>query len=344
LAHSKRPRSQAALALVADVGATNARFALIGADGRILRVRVLACEDYPSIQAAIAVYLADALANTGSNRLHAAALAIAGPVTDDQVALTNHPWSFSVEQLRRHLAIDRLVVVNDFAAVAIAIPALPRNARYQIGGGKALAMAPIGVLGPGSGLGVGGIVPTQGSCLPISGEGGHVTMAPATVREAAVLDRMRVRFDHVSAERVLSGPGLVNLYNTLAEIDGVPASFHTAAQITEIGIAGQERHCREAVEMFSAMLGTVAGNLALTFGARGGIYIAGGIVPKFGAAFAASSFRSRFEDKGRMRPYLARIPTYVITEPIPAFKGLAALLADQRPKPSAQRWRRPKRK
>ncbi len=344
MAHSKKPRSQAAPALVADVGATNARFALIGSDGRIHRIRVLACEDYPSIQAAIAVYLADALANTGSNRLHAAALAIAGPVTDDQVALTNHPWSFSVKQLRRHLAIDRLVVVNDFAAVAIAIPYLQRSARYQIGGGKALAMAPIGVLGPGSGLGVGGIVPTNGNWLPISGEGGHVTMAPATVREAVVLDRMRVRFDHVSAERVLSGPGLVNLYNTLAEIDGVPASFHTAAQITELGLGGQEPHCREAVEMFSAMLGTVAGNLALTLGARGGIYIAGGIVPKFGAAFATSSFRSRFEDKGRLRLYLARIPTYVITEPIPAFLGLAALLKDRSPRPAAVRGSRAKRK
>jgi len=206
-----------------------------------------------------------------------------------------------------------------------------------------LALAPIGVLGPGSGLGVGGIVPTQGNWLPISGEGGHVTMAPATVREAAVLDRMRVRFDHVSAERVLSGPGLINLYNTLAEIDGVPASFYTAAQITELGIADQEPHCREAVDMFSAMLGTVAGNLALTLGARGGIYIAGGIVPKFGAAFAASSFRSRFEDKGRMRLYLAHIPTYVITQPIPAFIGLAALLKDPSPKPSAERGSRAKR-
>jgi glucokinase len=316
-------------ALVADVGATNARFAILNGGGRIQRIRVFACEDYPSIQAAIAAYLADALPSTPSNRLHAAALAVAGPVTNDQVALTNHPWSLSVKQLRRNLAIERLLVVNDFAAVAVAIPHLKRNERYQVGGGNALATAPIGVLGPGSGLGVGGIIPTGDDWLPISGEGGHVTMAPANVREAAVLDRMRGRFDHVSAERVLSGPGLINLYNTLAEIDGIPASFYTAAQITECGIGGQEPHCREAVEMFSAMLGTVAGNLALTLGARGGIYIAGGIVPKFGATFAASSFRSRFEDKGRLRPYLARIPTYVITQPIPAFIGLAALLRNE---------------
>lgn len=335
--------SEHACALVADVGATNARFGIVDGLGRIRHIRVLACEDYPSIQAAIAVYLGDALPTT-PDRLQAAAFAIAGPVTDDQVALTNHPWSFSIKDLRRHLAIDRLVVVNDFAAVAIAIPNLQRNARYQIGGGRALPTAPIGVLGPGSGLGVGGIVPRQGEWLPISGEGGHVTMAPATAREAAVLDQMRTRFDHVSAERVLSGPGLINLYNTLAEIDGVPASFYTAAQITELGIGGHEPHCQEAVGMFSAMLGTVAGNLALTLGARGGIYIAGGIVPRFGAAFAASAFRSRFEDKGRMRPYLTGIPTYVITEPIPAFIGLAALLEDQPPKSSEGRGRQAKRK
>lgn len=339
---STKHTSRQAAVLLADVGATNARFAVLD-NGKVRHVRVLACEDYSSIRAAVAVYLGDALPSTRSYRLQAAALAVAGPVMNDQVALTNHPWSFSVKQLRRHLAIERLVVVNDFAAVATAIPHLHRSARYQVGGDKALATAPIGVLGPGSGLGVGGIVPAGDDWLPISGEGGHVTMAPANVREAAVLDRMRTRFDHVSAERVLSGPGLMNLYNTLAEIDGVPATYYTAAQITELGIGGQEPHCREAVEMFSAMLGTVAGNLALTFGARGGVYIAGGIVPKFGAAFAASSFRSRFEDKGRMRPYLARIPTYVITEAIPAFIGLAALLPGQPVEPSAERRRHVKR-
>ena len=328
LGASPKRHSLLAPSLLADVGATNARFALVGARGRFQRNRVLACEDYPSIHKAIAAYLDDELPLTDLKRVEAAALAVAGPVTDDQVALTNHPWSFSINQLRRHLAIDRLVVVNDFAAVALAIPCLKRNERNQIGGGKALASAPIGVLGPGSGLGISGLVPSADDWLPISGEGGHVTMAPVTIRESAVLDRMRVRFDHVSAERVLSGPGLINLYNTLAEIDDIPASSYTSAQITDLGIGQREPHCREAVDMFCAMLGTVAGNLALTLGARGGIYIAGGIVPKLGPAFAASSFRKRFEDKGRLRPYLARIPTYIITQPVPAFIGLAALLAD----------------
>jgi glucokinase len=315
--------------LLADVGATNARFALVGARGSFQRIRVLACEDYPSIHQAIAAYLDDELRLTDLQRVEAAALAVAGPVTGDEVALTNHPWSFSIKQLRRHLAIDRLVVVNDFTAVAVAIPYLKPSERSQIGGGKALADAPIGVLGPGSGLGISGLVPMAGEWLALSGEGGHVTMAPVTTRESAVLDRMRVRFDHVSAERVLSGPGLINLYNTLAEIDGIPASSYTSAQITDLGIGERDPHCREAVDMFCAMLGTIAGNLALTLGARGGIYVAGGIVPKLGAVFAKSSFRKRFEDKGRLRPYLARIPTDVITQPFPAFVGLAALLADR---------------
>ena len=153
-------------------------------------------------------------------------------------------------------------------------------------------------------------------------------MAPTTARESAVLDRIRARFEHVSAERVLSGPGLIELYNTLAEIDGVPAVSYTSAQITDPGIGENDPRCREAVGMFCAMLGTVAGNLALTLGARGGIYIAGGIVPKLGAVFAESEFRARFEAKGRLRPNLAGIPTYVITHPFPAFIGLTALLAD----------------
>jgi glucokinase len=154
-------------------------------------------------------------------------------------------------------------------------------------------------------------------------------MTPANERESRVLDNMRERFDHVSAERILSGPGLVTLYNTLAEIDGVPATSYTSAQITDPAIGARDPHCREAVEMFCAMLGTVAGNLALTFGALGGVYIAGGIVPKLDTVFAESAFRARFEDKGRLRPYLARIPTFVVTHPFPAFLGLAKLLAER---------------
>jgi glucokinase len=312
--------------LIADIGATNARFAVLSPGGGLQRPRVLACDDYPTIHGAIAAYLEDELPLTDVRKVETAALAIAGPVTGDQVALTNHPWSFSSDELRGHLGIDRLHVLNDFAAVANAMPHLEADERMQVGGSEALPDAPVGVLGPGSGLGVCGLVRTPSGWLPLPGEGGHATMAPTNSRESAVLDRMRARHDHVSAERVLSGPGLVDLYTTLAEVDRVPAASYTAPQITSPGLCKSDARCGEAVDMFCAMLGTVAGNLALTLGARGGIYVAGGIVPKLGARFVTSPFRERFEAKGRLRPYLARIPTYVVTHPFPAFLGLAALL------------------
>ena len=164
--------------------------------------------------------------------------------------------------------------------------------------------------------------------LILTGEGGHATMPAFTEREAAVLAHLRERLDHVSAERCLSGPGLVNLYSSLAALDGVPATAYTAAQITDPEIGAQDRLCREATAMFCAMLGTVAGDLALTLGAQGGVYIAGGIVPRLGARFIESGFRARFEAKGRLSDYLAAIPTYVVTHPLPAFLGCAVALAE----------------
>jgi glucokinase len=228
--------------------------------------------------------------------------------------------------LKQRLALDRLEVVNDFTANALALPRLGPRDRRQVGSGLPVAQMPIGVLGPGSGLGVSALVPADGGWIPLASEGGHATMPAATDREDAVLSLMRHRFDHVSAERALSGPGLVNLYAALAELDGVPAAGYTPAQITDPAIGAADRRCREATEMFCAMLGTVAGNLAVTLGARGGIYIAGGIVPKLGPVFDMSPFRARFEAKGRFRDYLAVIPTYVVTNPVPAFLGLVGLL------------------
>jgi glucokinase len=314
--------------LLGDIGATNARFALLDDAGAIHRTRIIACHDHPTIEHAIEAYLAAEPNLNESQRPRAAAFAVAGPVTGDQVRLTNHPWAFSIADLRRYFALDRLLVINDFTANALALPHLQPADRAPIGGGTGVAGAPLGIIGPGTGLGVGGLVPSATGWLPIASEGGHVTMAPASEREGAVLDLMRRRFDHVSAERILSGPGLVNLYNALAELDGALAGSYGPAQITDPLTGEVDRHCREAVDMFCAMLGTVAGNLALTIGARGGLYIAGGIVPRLGAVFASSGFRERFERKGRLAPYLAAIPTYVVTHATPAFIGLAALLRE----------------
>jgi glucokinase len=310
--------------LVADIGATNARFGLVSPRAAILHTRTLAVANHPSIADAITAYLGE----HGTLPMpRQAALAIASAITGDRVAMTNHPWSFSISALRTQLGLARLEAINDFTALAMALPHLSPEDRHPLGGGTAVADTPIGVLGPGSGLGVSGLIPSGRGWIPLSGEGGHATMAPATDRESAVVDRMRQHFDHVSAERVLSGPGLVNLYNALATLDGQPSRGYTAAQVTDPEIGAADPLCAEATALFCAMLGTMAGNLALTLGARGGIYIGGGIVPRLGQRFAQSSFRARFEAKGRFSEYLATIPTWVVTHPLPAFLGCAAILS-----------------
>jgi len=309
--------------LVADIGATNTRLALVEPSGAIDRLRVFATDEAPDLGDLIGTYLA---AEAGAQRPSQAVLAIAAPVTGDEVSLTNFPWRFSTDGLRTRLGLDSLRVVNDFVANALAIPHLGGDDTAQVGAGAAVAGTPIAVIGPGSGLGVSGLAFLDGRAVPIQSEGGHVTMAAADAREAAVLDLLRKRFDHTSAERVLSGPGILNLYTALCELSGEPEEQFTPAQITDARIGEQHPRAREATQMFCAMLGTVAGNLALTLGARGGVYIAGGIVPRLGATFEKSAFRARFEAKGRFRDYLSAVPTYVITRPYPALLGAASLL------------------
>jgi glucokinase len=309
------------LALIADLGGTNARFALADAGGT-RDTQILHGADYPTLADAAHAYL-DMVKPATSPRQ--AAIDVASPVTGDQVTLTNAAWSFSISALKKDLGLERLEVINDFTAVALAVPYLEEDDRSPIGGGTPVANEPIGVLGPGTGLGVSGLVPSGGRWTALAGEGGHVTMAAATEREAAVLDRLRHRHQHVSAERVLSGMGLVNLYETLAQLDGIDPVQRDAAAVTE-GAKTGDPHCAEAVSMFASMLGTVAGNLALTLGSRGGIYIAGGIVPKLGPLFDGVLFRQRFEAKGRMRSFVVGIPTYLVTHPLPAFLGLRSVL------------------
>jgi glucokinase len=310
--------------LVGDIGATHARFGLVSPDGKVLRSRTVADMDYPTIEAALAAFLEERGALSMPRQ---GAIAIASPITGDQVAMTNHPWRFSIRELQEQFGFERLDVINDFTALALALPRLRPEDRLAVGGGGGVTGMPIGVLGPGSGLGVSGLMPSKSGWIPLTGEGGHATMAPAGDRESAVLDRMRRHFDHVSAERVLSGPGLVNLYDTLAELDSIPTRGYTAPQITDLAARAEDPLCVETLAIFCAMLGTMAGNLALTLGARGGVYIGGGIVPRLGQTFIDSPFRERFEAKGRFRSYLEAIPTFVVTHPLPAFLGCTALLA-----------------
>lgn len=308
--------------LLADLGGTHCRFALVTAEG-IGRTQIFRVAEHPSLHAAAELYLAS---HDDLPRPDAGAICVASPVTGDEIRLTNSAWRFSIEGLRADLGLDRLVAINDFEAVAQALPALGPADRRQIGGGEPEPGRALAVLGPGTGLGVSGLLPAGDGWSAISGEGGHVTMAAFDEREDAVLAHLRQRFRHASAERVLSGMGLTNLYETLARIDGVDPVSRDPAAVTEAAIARADPHCEEALAMFCGMLGTVAGNLALTLGARGGVYIAGGIVPKLGGLFDTSAFRARFEAKGRFATYLRDVPTYVITHPLPAFVGLEAVL------------------
>jgi len=314
--------------LVGDIGGTNARFAWIGAPGAALGdVATLPCADHASLQAAMQYYLA--------HLRHSAprwcAIGIANPVVGDQVRMTNHHWSFSIEQVRQTLALERFLVINDFTALALSLPALDPTELRRVGPGEAVAGAPLGLLGPGTGLGVSGLLPAHLGvrATPVNGEGGHVTLPPTDEREDRVVRQLRRRFGHPSAERALSGPGLVNLYEAMCEIDGVAARTLDAAGITVAGGDGQDAQCRAAVELFFSFLGTIAGNLALSLGARGGMYIGGGIVPRLGDAIDRSTFRERFEAKGRFRAYLQAIPTYVVQARVsPALVGAARALDD----------------
>ena len=309
--------------LIADIGGTNARFALVDEAGNVHSTRILPCEAFADICDAVVSFLHEASPNA---RPRKAAFCVACPVTGDQVALTNAHWTFSIASAGERLKLDSLRVINDFTAVALAVLKLKDEDLMQVGSGKAVTGAPIAVLGPGTGLGVSALVAAQSGWIPIPTEGGHVTMAACNQREAQVIEYLRHKFDHCSAERVLSGPGLVNLYRTLCRLDGQSPADLSPEQITDQAQDGSCTTCAEALDMFLAMLGTVASDLALTYGARGGVYIAGGIVPKLGKSVIASPFRSRYEDKGRFSDYVADIPTFVVTNKLPAFIGLTSLL------------------
>jgi len=314
------------LRLLADIGGTNIRLAWQDQpDGPLHDTRVLPCAQFPTVDAAIAAYLAEVNIPTPRE----AAFGIANPVTGDEVRMTNHSWCFSQSALKASLGLQRLVVINDFTALALALPVLPASELRQVGGGAPQPDAAIALLGAGTGLGVSGLLPDRrGGWLPIEGEGGHVTLPAVGPRERLVMDGLIRRHGRASAERLLCGQGLVDACAILCEADGVPgAALPTAAAVTEAALAGRLPQATEALTHFCALLGSVAGNLALTLGARGGVYIGGGIVPRLGTWFDQSPFRQRFEAKGRFSAYLQAIPVWVITSAqSPALLGAARAL------------------
>jgi glucokinase len=318
--------------LLADIGGTNARFAWqAGTGAPVEAVLSLPCAEHGSLSDALLSYLQ----RTGRALPPACAIAIANPVLGDRVAMTNHHWAFSIAELKAQLGLHELLVVNDFTALALALPALGPGELRQVGGGTPVAGWPLALIGPGTGLGVSGLVPDgRGGWLPLQGEGGHVTLGGTHARERAVIDFLAQRHGHVSAERAVCGQGLVDIDRALAWLDtpGADPAPRTAAEITTAALEQGEAQANEALDLFCAFLGIAAGNLALTLGAKGGVYIGGGIVPRLGARFAASPFRARFEGKGRLSPFVADIPVYVIDTPAsPAFLGAARALDSDLP-------------
>ncbi|MEM5404756.1 bifunctional transcriptional regulator/glucokinase [Paraburkholderia unamae] len=317
--HADGPR------LLADIGGTNARFALETGPGEIGHVRVYPCAQYPGVAQVIQQYLKD----NKIGRVNHAAIAIANPVDGDQVRMTNHDWTFSIEATRRSLGFDTLLVVNDFTALAMALPGLTDSQRVQVGGGQRRQNSVIGLLGPGTGLGVSGLIPADDRWIALGSEGGHASFSPQDEREDIVLQFARKKWPHVSFERVCAGPGLELIYRALAARDKkkLPTELGTA-EVVQRAHDG-EALAMETVECFCGILGSFAGNIAMTLGSLGGIYIGGGVVPRLGDLFTRSSFRQRFEAKGRFDTYLSNVPTYVITAEYPAFLGVSAILAEQ---------------
>ena len=310
--------------LLGDVGGTHARWAWQeSADSALQDISVQACRASPTLLDSARTYLAA----TGHAQPHSAGIGIATAVTGDVVHMTNNPWTFSINELKQSLGLKHCLLLNDFTALALSLPGLAASELRSVGGGVAVAGAPIALIGPGTGLGVSGLLRSaSGHDCPLSGEGGHATLAAADEREAALLSVLRGRFGHVSAERLLSGPGLVELYRASCAIHGRTARNLTPAEVSAAALDASDPDCIASAHHFVAFLGTTAGNLALTLGALGGLYIGGGVVPRLGAAFNEALFRQRFDDKGRYQDYLRAIPCWIITASAPALLGASRAL------------------
>ncbi len=307
--------------LLGDVGGTYARFAVLSA-GKLGPIRSLDVHAYPTMADALRFFLAGR--DDGAS-INAALLAVAGPVEHGRCVLTNSSWVADASTLSNEIGIASVHVVNDQEAAAWGLPLLASSDTRLIGPDTPVSGAPMALLSPGTGLGMACLVPgTPGSAV-IASEGGHATLAATTPREEALFGILRRQFRHVSAERVLSGDGLVNLYRATAAIDGVDVASRTAAEVTRAALDGTCATCRKTLDTFCGVLGAVAGDVALLFGARGGVFLGGGILPRIIEHLGRTEFRDRFEAKGRLGRYLAGIPVRIIVRPDPAFLGLAAL-------------------
>jgi glucokinase len=315
--------------IIADIGGTNIRIALVQSEGDNFyhEIETYKCADYSGLAEVLSLYIAKkGLADCSLS----ACLAIACPVDDDLISMTNLPWQFSQQQLKSTLGFERLQLINDYTAIAMAIPLLNDQQKVKVGGGQAVAEKSISVCGPGTGLGVANLVRVADHWHCLSGEGGHVDFAPVGELEIDILKYLNRIKQRVSYEQLLSGYGLEQIHQAVSAIKNHSNSHRLSAQqISERGLSQECELCRLSLSVFCRILGSFAGNLALTCNSLGGVYIAGGIVPRFIEFLKSSAFRERFESKGRLSHITRQTPTYVITESQPGLLGAAAFVMQQ---------------
>jgi glucokinase len=306
-------------ALVADIGGTNARFAI--ADLLTLElsnVQSYANADHDSLAEAMRFYLKDA----GEPIAHAG-VAVAAPLLEDKIQLTNAPWSFSQSALAGKAGLEKVHLFNDFEALSLSLPYLTAAELHQIGGEAPVEHGPKVVLGPGTGLGVAGLVWSPVGWVPVPTEGGHLTLGAESESELQLIERLRKGRERLSVERAVSGPGLTDLHQAIATSRGHSEEVLEPIEVERRALSGEDEVAEEALDIFVAWLGRFAGDVALMFGARGGVYLGGGIAPKLLRRLGQADFREAFERKGRMQPFVAPIPIYVILAEYPALKGAA---------------------
>ena len=305
--------------LVGDIGGTNARFALVESpSGNARSFPSVQTADFPNIDDAIRTAVLD----TGA-RPATLILAIAGPVAGDEIPLTNCPWVVRPRTIILDLGFREVLVLNDFEAQALAVVALGKEHMHQIGGDDPIEGAARVVLGPGTGLGVAGLVQHGGIWIPVPGEGGHMDLGPRSPRDFEIFPHIERIEGRISGEQMLCGRGLVNCYRAVAAANGVAPVFDRPSQVTAAGLERSDKEAAEALDLFVTCLGRTAGDLALVFMAKGGVYLTGGIAQKIVPALASGNFRSAFDDKAPHSRWMAKVPVFVMTHPLAAVEGLA---------------------
>lgn len=314
------------LAVVGDIGGTNARFALVEPGSvELQEIDVLACSDYPGLDHAFQHYLA----KKQPGPVQVASMAFACPVHEDLIQMTNNHWLFSKTAMQQTLGLRVFKCINDFTAMALGVPHLMDQQLVKIGGDVGNPHSPRLVIGPGTGLGVSGLVKTSTAWVPLATEGGHVDFAPVNELQIAVFKNLSKRYKRISVERLLCGEGLVNIYKALTNLHKAESKYGSPEGISRGALEEQDPTAIATLELFCQVFGQVCGNAALTIGALGGVYICGGIIPRFLDFFIQSEFRNRFEDKGRMQGYMETIPVYVVTEKFTGLMGAAEAIANR---------------